>query len=197
MTPREHGGHTLPELPVIAGSVDDATALAPLWSLEETARAVLVATGPDPMAVDLALDDLDAPAGRVLLPDACPGGPAEELSRLLPRFDAMLGDGAAPGAPGVAAVVVRGGSTAALAATQVAVWRGVPVLALDAPVRTRVEAANRAAVVGLCAWQSSEAGAASYPARLDLLVHRRLDDARRRRVVCMSVTPGAAPGLSA
>lgn len=197
MTPREHGEDTLPELPVIAASVEDATALAPLWGLDEAARTVLVASGPDPMAVDLALDDLDAPAGRVLLPDACTGAPAEDLGRLLPRFDAMLADGAAPGTPGVAAVVVRGGSVAALAATQAAVWRGVPVLALDAPVRTPVEAANRAAIVGLGAWQTSEVGGARYPARLDLLVHRRLDDARRRRVVCLSVTSGAASGLSA
>jgi hypothetical protein len=197
MTPREQDRQALPEMPVVVASVEDATALAPLWGLGEVARPVLVATGPDPMAVDAALDDLDAPAGRVLLPDGPSAGPAGEVAQLLPRFAAALADGVASDGPGVAAVVVRGGSPAALAATQVAVWHGVPVLALDAPALTRVEAANRAAVLGLTAWQTSEAGGMPYPARLDLLVHRCLDDARQRRVVCMPVTQSAMTRFSA
>ena len=53
------------------------------------------------------------------------------------------------------------------------------------------------AIAALTAWQTSEAGGTPYPARLDLLVHRCLDNARRRRVVCMPVTHSAMTGLSA
>lgn len=197
MTPGEHDEQAPPEMLVIVASVEDAAALAPLAAIDETVRPTLVATGPDPMEVDEALDDLEAPAGRVLLPDGPSEGPAEEVARLLPRFAATLADGER--GPGVAVVVVRGGSTAALAATQAAAWQGVPVLALDAPARTVAEEANRAAVAGLAAWQTSEAGGVVYPARLDLLVHRHLDDGRGQRVVWMpvNVTVGARAELSA
>lgn len=201
MTPREHDEYALPEVLVVTASVEDAAALAALRALDEIARPVLVATGPDPMAVDLALDDLEAPAGRVLLPEGGARGPADETAQLLPRFADALADAEegrrTSGAPGVAAVVVRGGTAAALAATHAAVWAGVPVLALDAPPRSAAEAANRAAISAVTAWQTSEVGNADYPARLDLLVHRCLDDARRHRVVCMSVTGSPRTGMTA
>lgn len=201
MTPRVPDEGALPEVLVVVASVEDAAALAALGALDEAARPVLVATGPDPMAVDLALDDLEAPAGRVFLPEGAVRGPADETARLLPRFADALADAEEGrrtiGAPGVAAVVVRGGSAAALAATHAAVWAGVPVLALDAPPRSASEAANRAAISAVTAWQTSETGNAAYPAGLDLLVHRCLDDSRRRRVVCMSVTGSPRNGLSA
>lgn len=179
---------------VVVASAEDAAALAPLRAVDEVARPTLVATGPDPMAVDLALDDLEVPAGRVLLPEGPVEGPAEEVGWLLPRFAAALSDG---GPDEIAAVVVRGGSAAAVAAVHAAVWAGVPVLALDAPVRTAVEGANRAAIAGLAAWQTSEAGATAYPARLDLVVHRHLEAARGHRLVCIAATESTRTGLSA
>lgn len=213
MTPRDDE-HLLPEMLVVVASVEDATALAPLAAVEEVVTPVLVATGPEPMEVDLALDDLGARAGRVLLLDGPCGDPAGEVARMLPRLvEALTPAGVAVarpddvadpraddgGDPGIAAVVVRGGSTAALAAAQAAAWRGVPVLAVDDPTSAGadpVQAANRAAIGGLTAWQASDAGVA-HPARLDLLVQGCLDAARGRRVVRMPVTKSAITGLTA
>ncbi len=85
---------------------------------------VLVATGPEPLEVDAALDDLGAPAGRLLLLDGPCESWAEEAARMTLRLDALLAEEPPAG------VVVRGGSEAALAAARSALRLGVPVLHL-------------------------------------------------------------------
>jgi hypothetical protein len=180
MTPRDQDDPSLlPELLVIVASCADAAALAPLahpdLPIPAPVRPVLVATGPDPMEVDEALDDAGTPAGRVLVVDDPAAGPSRELAILLPRLDDLLSD-ALPGG-----IVIRGGSTAALAAVHAAVARRVPVIHLPVNDVTGVEAAQQAAIGELVAWQTTPTGGLAYPAELDLLVHRRLapDDASR------------------
>jgi hypothetical protein len=147
MTACEHQDGLLPELLVLVASVEDADVLAALGARDREVLPVLVATGRDPMAVDEALDDLGALAGRVLIVDDAEAGPAAEAAVLLPRIDALVADDR-PGA-----VVVRGGSPTALVAAQVAVWRSVPVVALPVDGGTAVETANQAAIAALVATQ--------------------------------------------
>jgi hypothetical protein len=164
MTAREQQD-LLPELFVIVASADDAGALAPLAVRDTEVRPVLVATGPDPMAVDEALDDLGALAGRVLLVDDPAAGPAAEVAALLPRLDALVADDRP------AAVLVRGGSTTALVATQAAVWRGVPVVAVPVEGGDTVASANQAAIGALVASQEAR-GTAPDDVRVAAAAHR-------------------------
>lgn len=149
MTAREQHERSLPELFVIVASPEDADALAPLGERDAEVCPVLVATGPDPMGVDEVLDDLGALAGRVLLVDTPDDGPVAEVTALLPRLDALVADDTP------AALLVRGGSSTALAATQVAVWRGVPVVAVPVDGAPAVEAANQASIAALVATQEA------------------------------------------
>lgn len=150
--------HTTPvgAVLVVAASAPDAVALAPLAERDpaDGLAGVLVATGPDPMAVDLALDDLGALCGHVLLVDEG-DSPAAVLAALLPRLDALLAEERPVG------VVVRGGSTAAFAAAQTAVWRGVPVAHVPAPEETGPALPTQAAVAALVAWQRAVDGPSS------------------------------------
>jgi hypothetical protein len=101
------------------------------------------------MIVDEALDDLGALAGRILLTDGPgPAGPVAETATLIPRLDALVADDRP------AVVVVRGGSATAMAAAQVAVWRGVPVAVVRGGASSdAAAAATQAAIVELTAWQ--------------------------------------------
>jgi hypothetical protein len=191
------------ELLIVVASVEDARALAPLGRpgsavTDEPVRPVLVATGPDPLGVDAELDELDAPAGRLLLLDGPSRGWAEEAARLVVRLDALIA-GEPP-----AGVVVRGGSEAALAAARSAVEVGVPVLHLPVPASDARSAATGAVVAELAAWQTSPEGGVPYPTEIDLLVHRRLTPAPSRprhagdpNVVRMSTARSSRSSLSA
>ena len=183
MTVREHasGGFSgevataMPELLVVVATPEDAAALAPLGrpapgqDVECPAHPVLVATGPDPLEVDAALDDLAAPAGRLLLLDGPCGTWAEESARMVVRLDALLTEEPPAG------VLVRGGTEAALAATRSALRLGVPVLHLAVDEEPAERAATQAAVAGLAAWQTSPSGGVPYPTEIDLLVSRLLE----------------------
>ena len=92
MTACEQQDGLLPELLVLVASVEDADVLAALGARDPEVLPVLVATGRDPMAVDEALDDLGALAGRVLIVDDAAAGPAAEAAVLLPRIDALVAD---------------------------------------------------------------------------------------------------------
>src|SRR3954447_12638814 len=135
MTARDQCDRPLPELFVVVASAEDAAAFAPLAARDSEIHPVLVATRPGPMAVGAALDALGALAGGVLLADGHGAGPAAEAAVLLPRLDPLVADDRP------AVVLVRGGSATALAATQVAVWRGVPVVAVPVEGATAVETA--------------------------------------------------------
>lgn len=193
MTAREQGELPLPELFVVVASAEDATAFAPLAIRDPEVRPVLVATGPDPMAVDEVLDDLGALAGRVLLVETPAAGPVPEVAALLPRVDALVADDRP------AAVLVRGGSPTALAATQVAVWRDVPVVAVPVEGGTVVEDANQAAIAALVATQDAhrvapeEVRAAAAAQRL---VRERLTGGAGTRLLRLP-TDRSRPGLSA
>ncbi|MFC5060833.1 hypothetical protein [Actinomycetospora atypica] len=170
-------GPVAPDLLVIVATEDDAEALAPLGRPvhdDAPVTPVLVATGPDPLEVDAVLDDLAAPAGRLLLLDGPCDSWAEEAARLVVRLDALIG-GEPP-----AGVIVRGGSEAALAAARCAVAAGVPLLHLAVEVGDVRTAATQAAVAELAAWQTSPEGGTAHPAEIDLLVHRRLAPAAPR-----------------
>ena len=156
---------------VVVASPADAVALAPLGVRGPAAgpSAVLVATGADPMAVDLALDDLGALAGHVLLGRTIDEaeGPAATLAVLLPRLHELFVEARPAG------VVVRGGSTAAFAAAQSAVWRGIPVAHVPAPEETGPALPTQAAVAALVAWQRAVAGSSTVAvAALQRLVGR-------------------------
>lgn len=193
MTAREQGELPLPELFVIVASAEDATAFALLAIRDLEVRPVLVATGPDPMAVDEVLDDLGALAGRVLLVETPAAGPVPEVTAMLPRVDALVADDRP------AAVLVRGGSPTALAATQVAVWRDVPVVAVPVEGGTAVEDANQAAIAALVATQDArrvapeEVRAAAAAQRL---VRERLTGGDATRIVRLP-TDRSRSGLSA
>ena len=166
----------VPELLVVVATAEDATTLAPLGRLGPPGREdadapvhpVLVATGPDPLDVDAALDDLGAPAGRLLLLDGPCGTWAEEAARMIVRLDALLAEEPPAG------VVVRGGTEAALAAARSAVRLGVPVLHLPVTSDSAERAATQAAVAELVTWQTSPSGGMPYPTEIDLLVHLSL-----------------------
>jgi hypothetical protein len=193
MTAREQGECPLPELFVVVASAADAAAFAPLAVRDPEVQPVLVATGPDPMAVDEVLDDLGALAGRVLLVETPAAGAVAEAAALLPRVDALVADDRP------AAVLVRGGSPTALAATQVAVWRDVPVVAVPVDGGTAVELANQAAIAALVATQDAhhvapeELRAAAAAQRV---VRERLTAADSSRIVRFP-TDRSRSGLSA
>ncbi len=176
MSPRDQDDR-LPEILVIVASVEDAGALAPLAVLDAEVRPVLVATGPDPMVIDEALDDLGSLAGRILLIDGpCAPGPVAETATLMPRLDALVADDRP------AVVVVRGGSATAMAAAQVAVWRGVPVAAVLAPVGdtgSAVAAANQSAIAELVAWQDAQETPTAAVLAVRRLVRDRVEGAPR------------------
>jgi hypothetical protein len=176
MTPREQDDR-LPEVLVIIASAEDAVALAPIAVLDPEVHVVLVATGPDPMGVDEALDDLGALAGRILLPDGPgPTGPVAETATLMPRLDALVADDRP------AAVVVRGGSATAMAAAQVALWRGVPVAALG-DASSDGAAATQAAIAELAAWQDGQDAPTSAVLAVRRLVHDRVGATGGPRIV--------------
>jgi hypothetical protein len=166
---------TVPDLLVVVATAEDAAALAPLGrpargqdDAVASVHPVLVATGPEPLDVDAALDDLDAPAGRLLLLDGPCENWAEEAARMVVRLDALLAEEPPAG------VVVRGGTEAALAAARSALRLGVPVLHLPVEPDSAERSATQAAVAELVAWQTSPAGGMPYPTEIDLLVHRLL-----------------------
>jgi hypothetical protein len=177
------------DLLVVVATAEDAGALAPLGRPphqgpdEVPVQPVLVATGPEPLDVDAALDDLDAPAGRLLLLDGPCESWAEEAARMTVRLDALLAEEPPAG------VVVRGGTEAALAATRSALRLQVPVLHLPAEPDSAEQAATQAAVAELAAWQTSPSGGVPYPTEIDLLVHRLLTppQAERHRAVDQTV----------
>lgn len=115
---------------LVAGSRPEVARLAPVataCAAADRIRAITVATGPDPMSVHEAFDAFDVPADVTLLLREPPGpSPADVAAALIPRLDALLVD------LDPSAVMVQGGGIAAAMAAQVAFWREVPVVHLQA-----------------------------------------------------------------
>ena len=119
---------------LVAGSRPEVARLAPVARAFETVgriRAITIATGPDPMAVHEAFEALGVPADVTMLLREPPGPTlAEVAASLLCRLDGLLVD------LDPSAIMVHGGGMTAVVAAQVAFWRQIPVVHLQAGVAT-------------------------------------------------------------
>ena len=117
---------------LIAGSRPEVARLAPVataFADADRIRALTVATGPDPMAVHEAFEALGVPADVTRLPGPISGPhPAAIGSMLMTNLDGLLVD------LDPSAIMVYGGGMTAAIAAQVAFWRQIPVVHLQAGV---------------------------------------------------------------
>jgi UDP-N-acetylglucosamine 2-epimerase (non-hydrolysing) len=117
---------------LIAGSRPEVARLAPVataFNDIDRIRALTVATGADPMGVHEAFEALGVPADVTLLLREPPGThPAAIGAMLMTRLDGLLVD------LDPSAVMVYGGGMTAAMAAQVAFWRQIPVVHLQAGV---------------------------------------------------------------
>ncbi|WP_300014995.1 UDP-N-acetylglucosamine 2-epimerase [Pseudonocardia sp.] len=117
---------------LIAGSRPEVARLAPVataFNDIDRIRALTVATGVDPMGVHEAFEALGVPADVTLLLREPPGThPAAVGAMLMTRLDELLVD------LDPSAVMVYGGGMTAAMAAQVAFWRQIPVVHLQAGV---------------------------------------------------------------
>ena len=118
---------------LVAGSRPEVARLAPVataFNDVDRIRAVTVATGPDPMAVHEAFEALGVPADvtQLLRDPFDPVNPASVGSMLMTRLDELLVD------LDPSAIMVYGGGMTAAIAAQVAFWRQIPIVHLQAGV---------------------------------------------------------------
>jgi UDP-N-acetylglucosamine 2-epimerase (non-hydrolysing) len=119
---------------LVAGSRPEVARLAPVARAFESVdriRAVTVATGCDPMSVHEAYEALGVPVDvTVLLREPLGPNPATVAAVLMTRLDDLLVD------LDPSAIMVHGGGMTAVVAAQVAFWRQIPVVHLQAGVAT-------------------------------------------------------------
>ena len=119
---------------LVAGSHPEVARLAPVARAFESVgriRAVTVATGCDPMAVHEAYEALGVPVDVTVILREPPGpNPADVAAVLLTRLDGLLVD------LDPSAIMVHGGGMTAVVAAQVAFWRQIPVVHVQAGVAT-------------------------------------------------------------
>jgi UDP-N-acetylglucosamine 2-epimerase (non-hydrolysing) len=119
---------------LVAGSRPEVARLAPVATAfgdADRIRALTVATGPDPMTVHEAFEALGVPADVTqLLREPPSPQPAAVAAMLMTRLDELLVD------LDPSAVMVYGGGMTAVVAAQVAFWRQIPVVHLQAGVAT-------------------------------------------------------------
>ncbi|MFC4946853.1 UDP-N-acetylglucosamine 2-epimerase [Pseudonocardia sp. GCM10023141] len=117
---------------LIAGSRPEVARLAPVataFTDADRIRALTVATGPDPMSVHEAFEALGVPADiTLLLHEPSDPNPAAIAAMLMTRIDGLLVD------LDPSAVMVYGGGMTAAVGAQVAFWRQIPVVHLQAGV---------------------------------------------------------------
>jgi len=117
---------------LIAGSRPEVARLAPVataFGNADRIRALTVATGPDPMTVHEAFEALGVPADVTRMPGPVSGPhPAAIGAMLMSNLDDLLVD------LDPSAVMVYGGGMTAAIAAQVAFWRQIPVVHLQAGV---------------------------------------------------------------
>lgn len=124
---------TRPAVHLVVGTRPEAVKLAPLAQALRDGGVfdpVVVATGQHPTMVVQALDAFDQRPDHVLTLDRTTGDQPELVSRLAPRLDAVLAE--RPGA----AVVAQGDTTSALVGGLVGFWRRLPVVHLEAGLRS-------------------------------------------------------------
>jgi len=116
----------------IAGSRPEVARLAPVATAfvdADRIQALTVATGPDPMSVHEAFEALGVPADITqLLRERPDPNPAAIGALLMTRLDELLVD------LDPSAILVYGGGMTAAMAAQVAFWRQIPVVHLQAGV---------------------------------------------------------------
>jgi UDP-N-acetylglucosamine 2-epimerase (non-hydrolysing) len=117
---------------LIAGSRPDVARLAPIataFGNVDRIRALTVATGPDPMAIHVAFEALGVPADITRMPGPMAGTHAAAVgAMLMTNLDDLLVD------LDPSAIMVYGGGMTAAIAAQVAFWRQIPVVHLQAGV---------------------------------------------------------------
>ena len=121
---------------LVAGSRPEVARLAPVATAFDDAdriRAVTVATGADPMAVHEAFEALGVPADvtQLLREPIEPQSGRGRRRCCMTRLDELLVD------LDPSAIMVYGGGMTAAIAAQVAFWRQIPVVHLQAGVATR------------------------------------------------------------
>ena len=117
---------------LIAGSRPEVARLAPVataFGNADRIRALTVAAGPEPMVVHEAFEALGVPADVTRIPGPIAGPhPAAVGAMLMTNLDELLVD------LDPSAVLVYGGGMTAAIAAQVAFWRQIPVVHLQAGV---------------------------------------------------------------
>ncbi|MBM7772358.1 UDP-N-acetylglucosamine 2-epimerase (non-hydrolyzing) [Actinokineospora baliensis] len=122
------------EVLILVGTRPEAVKAAPVALAAAAADPDLapyvVHSGQHPGMVEQALAPFGLGPDEVMVVDRPAGGQAELLGGLLPRLDAIL----ARRDPGV--LLVQGDTTTTLAGALAAFWRGIPVVHLEAGLRT-------------------------------------------------------------
>ena len=124
---------SLPEIHLIGGTRPEAVKLAPVALAMRAAgllTPVLVASGQHPAMVSQALAAFDLTPDVSLRVDRGTGSQAELLTELIRQLDALW-EHRAP-----AAVIVQGDTTTSLAGALAAFWRRIPVVHLEAGLRS-------------------------------------------------------------
>jgi UDP-N-acetylglucosamine 2-epimerase (non-hydrolysing) len=124
---------SLPEVHLIGGTRPEAVKLAPVVIAMREAgllRPVLVASGQHPAMVDQALAAFDLRPDVTLRVARSTGTQAELLTEMIRQLDELWADRAP------AAVIVQGDTTTSLAGALAAFWRRIPVVHLEAGLRS-------------------------------------------------------------
>ncbi|MET7424426.1 UDP-N-acetylglucosamine 2-epimerase (non-hydrolyzing) [Dactylosporangium sp. NPDC005555] len=122
-----------PEVFLIAGTRPEAIKLAPVAAAMRAAgrlTPVLVASGQHPTMVTQALDAFEVQADVTLPLRRVTGSQPELLTEMIKQLDALLEERRP------AAVVVQGDTTTTLAGAMAAFWRRIPVVHLEAGLRS-------------------------------------------------------------
>lgn len=123
----------IPEVHLVAGTRPEAIKLAPVAAhmrRRGRLRPVFVASGQHPTMVGQALDAFGATPDIALPLTRHTGSQPELFAALTERLDALLGEHRP------AAVVVQGDTTTTFAAALAAFWRRVPIVHLEAGLRS-------------------------------------------------------------
>jgi UDP-N-acetylglucosamine 2-epimerase (non-hydrolysing) len=123
----------LPEVHLIAGTRPEAIKLAPVAIAMRAAgrlTPVLVASGQHPTMVTQALEAFDLKADVTLPLERVTGSQAELLTEMIRQLDGLFAERQP------AAVIVQGDTTTTLAGALAAFWRRIPVVHLEAGLRS-------------------------------------------------------------
>lgn len=122
---------SLPRVHLVVGTRPEAVKMAPLALALRRAgvvEPVVVATGQHPEMVAQSLDAFGLTPDVVIELDRTTGEQPELVAQLVPALDAVVA--------GSAAVVVQGDTTSALVGGLVAMWQRIPVVHLEAGLRS-------------------------------------------------------------